>query len=89
MPRPAKGNVFCEGRFSTPTWYMRFTANGERHTIRLGPVPEWSEARANEELARTMALVHHGDGSPHSPLRRRARCRVPCVREQVVRAPGR
>jgi integrase len=47
---------------------MRFTANGERHKVRLGTEPEWNEARAEEEKARTMALVRRGEWKPAAPV---------------------
>jgi len=64
MARPATGSVVRDDRWSTPTYSLRFTALGERHTVRLGCEPEWSQARAEEALRETMALVRAGKWQP-------------------------
>ncbi len=64
MARPAKGSVVRDDRWERPTYSLRFTALGQRHTVRLGCGPKWSQARAEEKLRETMALVRAGKWQP-------------------------
>ena len=79
MARPAKGSVVRDDRWDRPTYSLRFTALGQRHTVRLGTEPEWTPARAEEQLRETMALVRAGKWQP--PERVEAPREVPTFHE--------
>jgi hypothetical protein len=79
MARPAKGSVVRDDRWSSPTYSLRFTALGQRHTVRLGCEPEWTAARADEPLRDTMALVRAGRWQP--PERVEAPREIPTFHE--------
>ena len=61
MARPATGSVVRDDRWSTPTYYARYTVKGQRRKVRLGCEPERTQARAEEELRVRMDRVRRGD----------------------------
>jgi integrase len=65
MPRPATGRVVVDDRWSSPSYGLRFSANGQRQWIALGSEADgWTSERAQDELATTMALVRRGLWKP-------------------------
>jgi hypothetical protein len=69
MPRPAKGEVIEHTRADGLIgFWLRFTANGERHRLPLGTNADgWNRRRAELELETTMALVRVGKWEPPQP----------------------
>jgi integrase len=61
MGRPATGNVDIDRRTSSPTFSLRFTANGKRRYVKLGTAAEgWTPTSAHTELQNVLADVRRG-----------------------------
>jgi integrase len=69
MARPATGSVVIDTRRpDDPAFGIRFRAAGKRRFATLGRASEgWTEARAEQELADTLALVRKGLWRPPEP----------------------
>jgi len=69
MARPATGSVVIDTRRpDDPAFGIRFRAAGKRRFATLGRASEgWTEARAEQELADTLALVRKGRWGPPEP----------------------
>jgi len=68
MPRPLKGSVRRDDRWASPTYSIRFTANGQRQTVTLGSEADgWTQARAEQELTTVLADVRRGIWKPAQP----------------------
>src|SRR5262245_32223998 len=69
MARPATGSVVVDTRRpDDPAFGIRFRAAGKRRFTTLGRASEgWTEARAEQELADTLALVRKGLWRPPEP----------------------
>jgi Phage integrase, N-terminal SAM-like domain len=61
MPRQATGQVIVDKRRKSPTFALRFNANGGRQYVALGNSEEgWTQMRAQDELERELARVKLG-----------------------------
>jgi hypothetical protein len=79
MPRSATGQVIVDKRRKSPTFALRFNANGGRQYVALGNSEEgWTQARAQDELERELARVKLGTWEPPEP----ANAELPPVLEQ-------
>src|SRR5207248_8037839 len=69
MARPATGSVVIDTRRpDDPAFGIRFRAAGKRRFATLGRASEgWTEGRAEQELADTLALVRKGLWRPPEP----------------------
>jgi len=68
MPRPAKGQVVLDKRPKSPTFALRFRADGQRQYKRLGSVEEgWDRQQAEDELSTVLAEIHLGIWRPADP----------------------
>jgi hypothetical protein len=69
MARPATGSVVIDAlRPHDPAFGIRFRAAGKRRFATLGRASEgWTESRAEQELADTLALVRKGLWRPPEP----------------------
>jgi hypothetical protein len=68
MGRPATGNVDIDRRTNSPTFSLRFTANGKRRYVKLGTAAEgWTPTSAHTELQNVLADVRRGIWQPASP----------------------
>lgn len=68
MGRPATGNVDIDRRTSSPTFSLRFTANGKRRYVKLGTAAEgWTPTSAHTELQNVLADVRRGIWQPAAP----------------------
>ncbi len=68
MPRPATGQVIVDKRRKSPTYALRFNANGGRQYVALGSSEEgWTRARAQDELECELARVKLGTWEPPKP----------------------
>src|SRR6266704_879346 len=69
MARPATGSVVIDTRRpDDPAFGIRFRAAGKRRFATLGRASEgWTETRAEQELADTLALVRKGLWRPPEP----------------------
>jgi integrase len=68
MGRPATGNVDIDRRTSSPTFSLRFTANGKRRYVKLGTAAEgWTPTSAHTELQNVLADVRRGVWQPAAP----------------------
>lgn len=68
MGRPATGHVAIDWRTPSPTFGLRFTANGKRRYVRLGTASEgWTPTTAHAELQNVLADVRRGIWQPASP----------------------
>jgi len=68
MPRPATGQVVLDKRPKSPTFALRFRADGQRQYRRLGSVEEgWDRQRAEAELGKVLAEVRLGIWRPAQP----------------------
>jgi integrase len=65
MGRPATGQVVVDKRPKSPTFALRFRADGERQYKRLGSAAEgWTRQTAEEELEKVLAEVKLGIYKP-------------------------
>ena len=68
MGRPATGNVDIDRRTSSPTFSLRFTANGKRRYVKLGTAAEgWTPTSAHTELQNVLADVRRDVWQPAAP----------------------
>jgi integrase len=68
MPRPATGQVVERDGKRGTTFALRFRAHGERQYVTLGSSTDgWTRARADTELANTLADVRRGIWQPPRP----------------------
>jgi integrase len=68
MPRLATGQVIVDKRRKSPTFALRFNANGGRQYVALGSSDEgWTQTRAQDELERELARVTLGTWEPARP----------------------
>jgi hypothetical protein len=75
MGRAATGQVVVDPRRRSPTFAVRFRANGKRQYLTLGTAAEgWTEAKAQLELQNIVADVRRGTqpstSSPRPGFRR-------------------
>ena len=68
MARPATGHIAIDRRTGSPTFSLRFTANGKRRYVKLGTAAEgWTPTSAHTELQNVLADVRRGIWQPASP----------------------
>jgi hypothetical protein len=68
MPRRATGQVVVDERRKSPTFALRFRAEGQRHYKRLGTAEEgWTLRSAEQELEKVQAEVRLGIWRPPQP----------------------
>jgi integrase len=61
MARPATGQVVVDARRNSPTFALRFRANGKRQYLTVGTAAEgWTQAKAEVELQNVLADVRRG-----------------------------
>jgi hypothetical protein len=71
MPRPATGQVVVDTRRRSPTYGLRFNANGRREYVALGNADEgWTRSKAQTELQNILADIRRGIGVLRIPSRR-------------------
>lgn len=69
MARRSTGQVVTRSTKRGTVYALRFYVGGDRHYVTLGTAEEgWTQRRAEDELAATMAAVRAGTFDPDRPL---------------------